>query len=245
MRFAILSIFIIFSSCNSSKKKVDSSNNSSSEIQKNKEVITNEIEKEELLLVLSNTTNVKDAQNLVVNSGLTWDGMLENTEVLKIAKIKVPANKKSFWLERLQTAGEFKKVTENKPELAKKMRIEASYFLKLEKTACFGDCPTFELHITEDGHVTFNGKNHVAKKGESKFQLSEEELKELKDLINKKEFSSFKNKYDNPKITDLPSTFIYHKGKQVQIRVWKEAPIELITIHEFLDGILLEKKLYE
>ena len=44
---------------------------------------------------------------------------------------------------------------------------------------------------------------------------------------------------------DLPSTFITHKDKQVQIRLWKGIPKNLVDVHEYVQGILLDKKFFE
>ena len=131
------------------------------------------------------------------------------------------------------------KVKEN--ELIKKENT----LVNIRKTPCFGDCAVYSVAIDKSGYVTFKGDEYVLKKGTHEFKLSDEEFKKLNDMFDSSDFSKFKTVYDNTKISDLPSTFIIHNNKQVKIRLWKDIPDELINIHEFIEGILLDKNLIE
>ena len=89
-------------------------------------------------------------------------------------------------------------------------------------------------------------KEFVLEKGSKEFKLSEKELATINSLLNKKSFSSYKDVYDNPRIMDLPSTYLVHDGKQVQVRLWNDdVPEELMELNEYIEGILLEKKYFE
>jgi hypothetical protein len=103
----------------------------------------------------------------------------------------------------------------------------------------------YEVTIEENGDITYKGVAFVTEKGERKFQLKEEELKKIQAILAKKEFNSFQNSYDNPEVMDLSSTYITHRNKQVEIRLWNNIPKELVELHEYIEGLLLERKLFE
>lgn len=200
----------------------------------------------ELIAVLNDANKITDVKELIKNSGLKWDKLLLDTEADKIAIVKVPIEKTDFWINRLGTSEEFKKVALNDAETVTKIMDNIKNTLvRLRKTPCFGDCPIYEMTIDKEGNVVFNGIKYVSEVGKKTFVLTEEELKTINEKLNSKDFSTYEKIYDNPKIMDLPSTYIAHNGKQVQIRVWKDAPATLIDLHEYLESILLAKKIIE
>ncbi len=200
----------------------------------------------ELVVVLNDANKIADIKELIKNSGLKWDKLLLDTEADKIAVVKVPIEKTDFWINRLGTSEEFKEVALSDAETVTKIIDNIKNTLvRLRKTPCFGDCPIYEMTIDKEGNVVFNGIKFVPEVGKKTFVLTEEELKTISEKLNSKDFSTYEKIYDNPKIMDLPSTYIAHNGKQVQIRVWKDAPATLIDLHEYLEGILLAKKIIE
>lgn len=248
MKFLYLSVFLItLLSCNANKenkKSTDSTPVSTVKTNNSSRVDEGILDpKEDLMVVLQNTSQVTETKELINNSGLVWDKMLLDENSLKVGLIRVPASKKDFWLDKLIESGQFKNVKlYSEKSLKELIEKEKNDFLSMRKTPCFGDCPTYNISISKEGKVTFNGKKHTLVTGKHEFQLSEEQLNTLKEKIAKKKFSSFKSKYDNPKVSDLPSTYISYGGRQVQIRLWKDAPNELIEVHEFLEKILADKK---
>ena len=104
--------------------------------------------------------------------------------------------------------------------------------LTLLKTPCFGDCPVYDAYIDKDGNVYYHGLEYVTEVGVRTFKITDEELKELNSILAKKDFDSFAGTYDNPEMTDLPSTFILDKKKEVKIRLWKDIPDALIELQE-------------
>lgn len=217
-----------------------------SESQKNVlETTTTDTVKDELVIALKNPKEIANIKAFITNSGLQWKKMLFDDVNTKIALIKVPAEKRDFWLERLQQSGLFKSVELNGIMTIKKLanRAEKS-FLDFRKTPCFGDCPVYEVSINKDGKIYYNGINYVLIKGKKEFQLTEKQFSTLKEKLAKKSFSDFKDSYDDPQIKDLPSTYLTCNGKQIHIRIWKDIPDELVGIIEYLEDILVEKKCF-
>lgn len=247
MRVLTLLFVLAFASCNVTQKNTNTTTKTVENQTKKEEIKTPEKNIEnELILVLKNPDNVKDTKALITNSGLSWDKLLFDQKDLKIAQITVPEDKVDFWIERLQQSQVFKSVEKNQVVTLNSIKKEhENKLISIEKTPCFGDCPVYEVSINKDGKVTYNGIKYVDVAGKQEFDLTEKEFKQLKEKLAKKDFSEFKKEYTNPRIADLPSTYITHAGKQIHIRLWKDIPDELVDIHEYIEGLLLSKKYFK
>ncbi len=244
MKFVYLSILLLALSCGAPKEK-------STNVETNTETPTENNVKEEpknqLLVVLNNPKSLNDVKALVTNSGLKWKDMLFDNGVSKIAVIEIPDGKLQEWTERLNNSREFRSIDVHTNANAEKLITrEKNTLVSIRKTPCMGDCPTYSVYIDKEGNVSYEGKEFVLEKGSKEFKLSEKELATINSLLNKKSFSSYKDVYDNPRIMDLPSTYLVHDGKQVQVRLWNDdVPEELMELNEYIEGILLEKKYFE
>jgi len=243
MKFLSLFIFLLAFNCSSVKTETKEPTQPEPEVVKKE---APKIEDEKLLVVLKNPDSIDNVKALVKNSGLTWDKMAFENNTTKIGVINVPGDKKDFWLERLKVSGDFKSVQENKKEnLSALIKKAKAAFFTFRKSECLGDCPVYDVTIDEKGNVTYKGVKYVTVKGVQKFVLTEEEFTTLKEKLTKNSFSNYKKKYDNANIMDLPSTYISYKDTLVQIRLWKQIPKDLVDVHEYVQGILLDKKFFE
>ena len=247
MKYLLL-LFLVFTIACSTPKK-DTKNNEVKDEEKEivikEEVKIPEVIENELILVLKNPKNINDAKALVTNSGLAWNKIVFDKKDFKIALITVPKDKIDFWTQRLKESGSFETVEKNEDLILNNLKKEyENRLLSIRKTPCFGDCPVYDLNIDKEGNVIYNGIQYVIEEGKREFKLSDVELKKLTEMLNTGNFDSFKDEYDNPRITDLASTFITYNGKQIKIRLWNDIPDELINVHEYVEGILLDKKLF-
>jgi hypothetical protein len=237
-------------SCNTPKKEKKEDHKEVSPVETiEKEVITEkkEIKKDnELIVVLNNPKAIEGAKALITNSGLSWNDLNLDVKGIKSAIITVPTGKKEFWIQRLLESNTFETVETNNEETLKSIKNKLeNRLISIRKTQCFGDCPVYDFYINKDGKSFFNGKKYVVKEGKHEFQLSEKELQQLTSKIETSNFNSFKDVYDNPKITDLASSYIFCDGKQVQIRLWQNIPDGLIDVHEYATEFLYTKKFLE
>ena len=251
MKYFSLLLFALFFSCNQPKKEVKKTIPVETEkqeiivVEKTKEIPIAKTT-EELVIVLKDANNIIDAKALIENSGLTWSNLAINETNLKAAFIKVPVDKKDFWIERLKASNVFSSVEINSEEVIDKIKyITENTFVKIRKTHCSGDCPVFDITVFKDGKVLFNGVENVLITGIKEFKLSENQLEKVKNLFSKTTFSTYSNAFVDKGFADYPSTFITHQNKEIEIKLWKNVPEELIKAHEFLDEILLENKLIE
>ena len=250
MKYLSLCILLIAMSCSTPKKeKKDNPKEIPQTEVIEKEVIPEkkEIKKDnELIVVLNNPKAIEDAKALITNSGLSWNDLNLDVKGIKSAIVTVPTDKKEFWKQRLLESNTFETVETNNEETLKAIKIKfENRLISIRKTQCFGDCPVYDFYINKDGKAFFNGKKYVVKEGKHEFQLSEKELQLLTSKIETSNFNSFKDVYDNPKITDLASSYIFCEGKQVQIRLWQNIPDGLIDVHEYTTEFLYTKKFLE
>lgn len=89
-------------------------------------------------------------------------------------------------------------------------------YVKMERTPCFGKCPSYEIEISNKGVIKYTGKRNVDKLGTHNYKLSPSKVNHIFALIEKKKISSLPSSYE-PKASDLPRlnlSFIIKKKKK-------------------------------
>ena len=251
MKYFLFLFFVLALSCDQPKSKVETTTPKKTIIED--KTVIDDMKKEpvlktqeNLLIVLKNPKNVTNAKALIENSSLIWEDLIIDNKNLKVASIKVPIEKKDFWIERLLTSNVFSSVEINSEEAVEKIKdIAENTFVKVRKTHCSGDCPVFDAIFFKNGKVIFNGIENVPTKGITEFTLTEKQLKKVKESFLKTSFGTYFDTFIDKSIADFPSTFITHNNKEIEIKLWKNVPDELAMAYESLDEILLEKKLIE
>lgn len=241
MKYAFFTFFLLALSCSSHKKTPK--NNVKETIEN---VETSKVKKEALIAVIKNPKQLENTKALIVNSGLTWEKLIFNQEDTKIALLKVPADKKDFWIKRLQQSGMFSSIESNNTvSINQTINKIKNTLVSFRKTPCYGYCPVFEIRINNNGKVFYNGIQNVLIKGKKEFQLSNKEFETLKEKLAKTSFSSYKTSYNNPRLMDAPSSYIKHNNKEIQLRVWKNVPTALVNLTKYIENLLLTRKYYE
>lgn len=101
----------------------------------------------------------------------------------------------------------------------------SSVEFSLERTYCFGSCPSYSVRITGDGAVEYSGRGSVAVEGQHSDRITFEKVRRLLDAFRKADFYSFDDKYslfvtDNPtyvvgiKIGTIAKTITDYVGTQ-------------------------------
>jgi hypothetical protein len=83
--------------------------------------------------------------------------------------------------------------------------------LILKRTACYGVCPVYNIHLYCDGTLYYEGKENVKKLGIKTKLIKEGDLLDSEQLLNVKNFARFNSKYSNPTVTDMPSISLEFK----------------------------------
>jgi hypothetical protein len=129
------------------------------------------------------------------------------------------------------------KSSQNNPPSDDDLRIT------MRKTMCFGQCPTYEIKIYQNGYVKLKGEKHVPHIGIFEAQLSKKDLQALTQKFDASNFFDFKDVYE-VMMTDLPTTYLtYQKdGKTKDVRRMGDAPEALISLEDAVAKLLNDLK---
>ncbi|MBL0052825.1 MAG: hypothetical protein IPP29_15595 [Bacteroidetes bacterium] len=84
-----------------------------------------------------------------------------------------------------------------------------SLFLSIDKSPCFGACPTYTMVIySNGGKSTLSGKKFTKNLGKFEYVFSNDQIKDLKVKITEADFFNLKDSYDDEKVMDLPMATI-------------------------------------
>lgn len=133
-------------------------------------------------------------------------------------------------------------VVEKKAEPVKKID---NTLVKLQKKACSGDCPVFDVTISKDSILTYHGKKYTHIEGIHTLKLSGKQFDKITKILEDSNFSKLNSRYTKSGTKDFAESVITHQGKKVTVRLWKDAPKKLTAIYVFLEDILYNKKYLE
>ncbi|MBL4604263.1 MAG: hypothetical protein JKY02_00920 [Flavobacteriaceae bacterium] len=127
----------------------------------------------------------------------------------------------------------------------KKVKKVDNTLLRLKRNPCSGDCPVFEVNISKDSVLTYKGIQFTNIMGVHRLKLSASLFTKLTSILEASNFSRFKNRYTTSGTKDFAETIISYKGKNVTVRLWKDAPKKLTAIYVFIEDLLYDHKYLE
>ncbi|MBK8847961.1 MAG: hypothetical protein IPO27_16100 [Bacteroidetes bacterium] len=83
-----------------------------------------------------------------------------------------------------------------------------SIFLIIDKSPCFGACPTYKMIIYNNGYATMRASKNVPQVGNFNRRFSPQEIEQLSKKIEEIRFFDLKDEYNDTLIMDLPFTTI-------------------------------------
>ncbi len=152
-----------------------------------------------------------------------------------------------------------------KPEVVEEPKIPNDTLIMLERTRCYGTCPSYTLTISADGSVVFNAKaywvteNKVHRQKESGVILSKVSREQLLQLISEFEKASYFSLRDSYKeenecpggiATDSPTIYTsfqingrrkaisHYYGCVGEGSVFSRYPPELVKLEKRIDEIV-------
>jgi len=102
-----------------------------------------------------------------------------------------------------------------------------------KKGSCFGQCPVYNITVSNDGKLTYIGKRFVEKEGTFERTLNKKELRKLKRKFKKAKIG--KIPLEENKIADAATTT--YKYKNEQIKLVFEAPKKLAKAEAYLHSL--------
>jgi hypothetical protein len=115
-----------------------------------------------------------------------------------------------------------------------------SLFFSLERTVCFGQCPSYRIQVYRSGHVVYEGRNFVEPEGLHRGTVSADTMALLLNKAETLGFFDLDDKYDG-QVTDLPSTIIrvVANGKDKKVIGRVGTPASFKSLATAADELLL------
>lgn len=114
----------------------------------------------------------------------------------------------------------------------------SSVLITMERTPCFGSCPSYSLTIHGNGTVRYEGFAFVAVTGVRTDKITEEKIRELVKEFYRIGYFSLQDRYEDPS-TDLPSTTtsIAVAGMKKSVYRYGFGPENLVQLENKIDEI--------
>jgi hypothetical protein len=124
---------------------------------------------------------------------------------------------------------------------------QTDVLITMQRTACFGTCPVYQLTIYGDGRVVYAGTAYVAVQDSRTAQLTPAQVQQLLAAFEKANFFELKNEY-TVNATDLPGVLtsitwngrnkkVWHYGAIDQSEL-NPAPAALTELENTIDEIV-------
>jgi hypothetical protein len=114
----------------------------------------------------------------------------------------------------------------------------------IERTPCFGKCPTYKTTVYQSGYVVYEGKQNVKNIGLFSTRLDKSKVNDIKDFIEKNKILDMNDEYKNPHIADYPGTIteahLNNKYKHI-LEMDPKAPKEIKDFQNFLDSFFSDE----
>ena len=146
--------------------------------------------------------------------------------------------------------------------------IPSDTLITLERTGCYGPCPTYTVVISADGRVIFsgtyfakvNGSNQFKKSGVIESNISDQQLRELIAEFNRANYFSLRDSYRDARdgcpdhLTDMSSAYtsIQINGRKKSVEHYLGCrydgsngapyPNELVAVEAAIDQIVNTKQ---
>jgi hypothetical protein len=131
--------------------------------------------------------------------------------------------------------------------IAAPVGTEKPLSVSLERTLCYGTCPSYVVTLFADGRVTFEGREYVKAKGAHSRRIPATKLAPLYAKIEAIHFWDLQDSYRFVKrpdgavemVTDLPTYFVTVKTatKSKRVQDYHGSPKELRELEELIDTI--------
>ncbi|MCH1576606.1 MAG: DUF6438 domain-containing protein, partial [Flavobacteriales bacterium] len=115
------------------------------------------------------------------------------------------------------------------------LSVKEGPVLSYSRSMCFGPCPAFTLTVDADGQAQYNGKANVQNMGSHKAQWPESHLEGLAQTAAAMRLDQKAGVYDNPLVTDLPTTRLTFGKHHVMDRI--NGP-DLEPLYTALDSLI-------
>ena len=97
-----------------------------------------------------------------------------------------------------------------------KRGVPRDTLITLERTPCFGECPSYKLTISADGTVVYEGRQDVKQSGTIKSRISRAQIKQLVAEFERVNYFSLRDSYSGEV---CPETWTDHPSAVTSLRL--------------------------
>lgn len=117
---------------------------------------------------------------------------------------------------------------------------ESGVALTLERTACYGTCPVYEVKVYADGRIEYEGRDYVDVTGSQSSNMEADKVSDLVNQFVEAGYLQWNDTYTNYYVTDMPTmiTSVTVNGETKRIERYagdESAPLELIKLENLID----------
>lgn len=111
-----------------------------------------------------------------------------------------------------------------------------SLVFSYERTACFGQCPIYKIHVYESGYATYEGINFVDRIGKYNQYIDPSIVRYIREEADKLGFFSLQDQYKND-ASDFPAmiTFIRSGNRKKLVRNESMGPQALTDLQKTIE----------
>lgn len=117
--------------------------------------------------------------------------------------------------------------------------IPRNFFASIERSPCFGKCPTYKMTIYSDGFVEFEGIRNTEMIGNYTTTISQKKVQNFVSEANAIGFMELKDSYDGA-ISDVPSATIVLVQDGVRKEVYRrfDYPKRILIFEKCFDNLI-------
>ena len=134
--------------------------------------------------------------------------------------------------------------TKEKASQSDTAKTDTVLLASIERTPCFGKCPTYKTTVYLSGYVVYEGKQNVKNIGLFSTRLDKSKVEEIKNYIVRNKILDMNDEYKNPHIADYPGTIteanLNNKYKHI-LEMDPKAPKEIKDFQNFLDSFFSDE----
>lgn len=123
-----------------------------------------------------------------------------------------------------------------------RIRDWSSLRIRLERTACYGTCPSYTVEVDGDGSVLYDGKSHVVVTGAHRAHVSKDDVEQLVQAFQKADYFSLRDSYvygvtDNATYTTSISFDGHTKSVKDYVGLRVGMPEDVTNIEDLIDRL--------
>jgi hypothetical protein len=115
---------------------------------------------------------------------------------------------------------------------------ETPFFISMERTYCYGECPEYIFSISHKGAFLYEGFRNVYVLGEGKADVDKEDVMALRKRMSELPWATYPDAFEC-NVADLPSVLfvVKSKGFKKKLKVVCDQPAEIDAFIIWLDAL--------